>query len=240
MFRVEREHKKSAMPGQEVLSPGEQLDELEKAVLAFLKPYGFRKFGRTLHRFVSGDISQVISFQLGQSYREETHLLTIHVGIRVPECASRCFFPPENSKQYYPDYTCNIRSALGNVAGGEGRIYNLQQPLSLLLPDILAQIEDFVIPCFQTLSTREAIIDRRREFPDFDQLGHLILLEESMIYGRWGDIEEANRRFTSYYSQVAQGRTVQKNPQAIENHLRYLEKLGEELGLDVPQEQHDL
>ena len=44
------------------------LDAIEKAVHTVVKPYGFRKHGRTLHRFVSGDISQVINFQLGQAY----------------------------------------------------------------------------------------------------------------------------------------------------------------------------
>ena len=41
------------------------IDEIEAAVLDFVKPYGFKKHGRTLHRFVSGDISQVIHFQSG-------------------------------------------------------------------------------------------------------------------------------------------------------------------------------
>lgn len=40
-------------------------DEIEAAVYAQLKPLGFRKYGRTLHRFVSGDLSQVIHFQCG-------------------------------------------------------------------------------------------------------------------------------------------------------------------------------
>lgn len=39
------------------------VDDIEAAVYAHIRPYGFRKYGRTLHRFVSGDISQVIHFQ---------------------------------------------------------------------------------------------------------------------------------------------------------------------------------
>ena len=41
------------------------VDEIEAAVLEHVKPYGFKKHGRTLHRFVSQDISQVIHFQSG-------------------------------------------------------------------------------------------------------------------------------------------------------------------------------
>ena len=40
----------------------QQIDYIESEVYKRIKPLGFRKHGRTLHRFVSGDISQVISF----------------------------------------------------------------------------------------------------------------------------------------------------------------------------------
>ena len=33
------------------------VDEIEAAVYEHVKPYGFKKYGRTLHRFVSEDIS---------------------------------------------------------------------------------------------------------------------------------------------------------------------------------------
>ncbi len=36
----------------------QMIDEIESAVYAHIKPYGFKKHGRTLHRFVSEDISQ--------------------------------------------------------------------------------------------------------------------------------------------------------------------------------------
>jgi len=35
------------------------VDEIEAAVYVHVRPYGFKKYGRTLHRFVSEDISQV-------------------------------------------------------------------------------------------------------------------------------------------------------------------------------------
>ena len=37
------------------LSSVEAVDEIERLVYAYLKPLGFRKLGRTLHRFVDGD-----------------------------------------------------------------------------------------------------------------------------------------------------------------------------------------
>lgn len=89
---------------QPALDSAKVLDGIEAAVYGLVTPYGFRKHGRTLHRFVSGDISQVIHFQLGQAYRGETHLLVVNVGIRVPECVNRQFFPEANPKKYYHEY----------------------------------------------------------------------------------------------------------------------------------------
>lgn len=63
-----------------------RIDRIEDSLYRDLKQLGFRKYGRTLHRFFLDDISQVIRFQCGQAYREETHLLCVGVGIRVPEC----------------------------------------------------------------------------------------------------------------------------------------------------------
>lgn len=43
------------------------VDKIEAAVYVHVRPYGFKKYGRTLHRFVSEDISQVIHFQSGMA-----------------------------------------------------------------------------------------------------------------------------------------------------------------------------
>lgn len=118
------------MPGINQIDPkpytSKTLDAIEKAVHTAVKPYGFRKYGRTLHRFVSEDISQVIHFQLGQAYRGETHLLFVDIGIRVPECMLRSFHPEEVKKKYYHEYECNIRSRLGRIEGKAEACYDLR------------------------------------------------------------------------------------------------------------------
>ena len=114
-FRIIKKPKD--VPRVNTLGTPESIDIIENAVYAELKPLGFRKHGRTLHRFVDGDISQVINFQCGQSYREETHLMWVNIGIRVPECFLRSFSPDENPKKYYRESECNIRSRLGKVKG---------------------------------------------------------------------------------------------------------------------------
>lgn len=210
------------------------LDSVEAAVYALVKPYGFRKYGRTLHRFVSGNISQIIHFQLGQAYRGETHLLVVNVGIRIPECVSRQFSPEANPKKYYHKYDCNIRSRLGEIEGNDVSCYDLRQPLAPITDDILRRIRGLVLPTFEILNSREAILARRRDYPLFDFVNrHLILLEEAMIYGRQGDLEKARETFYSYCHLLKKGKLAQKNPQTIQNQLLYLDGLATELGINI-------
>lgn len=176
------------------------IDEIEAAVYAMVKPMGFRKHGRTLHRFVSGDISQVIHFQCGQAYRDETHLLYVNIGIRVPECSLHSFLPEEPLKKYYHEYDCTIRSRLGTVRGKRESEYDLHKYTDKIIADILFQIQTYVLPVFDILSSRDAILEKRRDFPLFDTThSHLILLEEAMVYGHLGNLEKATEQFNSYY-----------------------------------------
>lgn len=221
--------------GHPDLDTAKVLDGIEAAVYSLVKPYGFRKHGRTLHRFVSGDISQIIHFQLGQAYRGETHLLVVNVGIRVPECVNRQFSPEADPKKYYHEYDCNIRSRLGEIEGKAVSCYDLRQPVAPITDDILRQIETLVIPTFEIINSREVILTRRRDYPLFDSVNrHLILLEEAMIYGRQGDLEKARETFCLYYHLCKTCSLAQKNPQAIQNHLLYLDGLAAELGMDIP------
>lgn len=60
--------------------------------------------------------------------------------------------------------------------------------------------EKYVIPVFDVLNSREAILLYRANYPSFDQFAnHIILLEEAMIYGRSGDIEKASELFNKHY-----------------------------------------
>lgn len=216
------------------------LDRIEKEVLTCVKPYGFRKYGRTLHRFVDGDISQVVGFQLGQAYRGETHLLWVNVGIRVPECMNRSFSPEETPKKYYHEYDCNIRSRLGLIEGKEEDCFDLRADAEPILEEILRQVQNVVIPAFEVLSSREAILKERRNYPDFDILNRdLVLLEEAMIYGRSGDTQRASETFNRYYQLFGSGQLTQKDQRAIRNHLNYLNGLAGKLGIKIKGERQN-
>ena len=210
------------------------LDSIEKVVYAAVKPFGFEKHGRTLHRFVSGDISQVITFRLGQVYRGETHLLTVETGIRVPECMTRSFTSEETKKKYYHEYECNIRSMFGRIEGKDVACYDLRGSTEKITADILRQIRDHVLPTFDVLDSRDSILVHRRDYPRFDSLNsHMILLEEAMIYGYMGEIQKATDTFRHYYQLCKSGQTVQKDPATIQRHLQYLDELAVKLGITI-------
>jgi len=210
------------------------LDNIEKSVYALVKPHGFSKHGRTLHRFVSGDISQVIHFQLGQSHLGYTHLLSVNIGIRIPECMLRSFNPEPEQKKYYPEYACNMRTRLGTVEGKEVAVYDFFSDREWIEQDIVRQIREYVLPAFEELNSREAILEKRRAYPNMDTLNnHLILLEEAMIYGRWGQLEKAQERLNQYYVLFTTGQLAQKDRRAIAGHSEYIRNLANQLHMDL-------
>lgn len=185
------------------LNSTESVDVIEKIVYEYLKPLGFRKHGRTLHRFVDGDISQVVNFQNGCPSKGVYNILWINLGIRVPECDERKFEINEPLKKYYHDYECNIRARLGSLVDGKDTFYDLNKSPDRIGKDIVERLEKYVTPIFDILNSRDAILKHRREYLCFDQLNNrLILLEEAMIWGRRGNKDEATRLFNAYYQGV--------------------------------------
>ena len=181
----------------------ESVDIIEKIVYEYLKPLGFRKYGRTLHRFVDGDISQVVNFQNGCPQKGVYNVLWINLGIRIPECVERLFNITEPVKKYYHEYECNMRTCLGTLVDGKDTFYNLRKDPNKIGKDIVKRLEKYVIPVFNTLDSRDAILKHRREYVNFDELNnHLILLEEAMIFGRRGDLAKATHLFNNYYQHI--------------------------------------
>ncbi|MBO5395976.1 MAG: DUF4304 domain-containing protein [Clostridia bacterium] len=175
------------------------VDEIEAAVYECVKQYGFRKFGRTLHRFVSGDISQVIHFQSGMPSHGMSGLLCVNLGIRIPECSERTFQPQAEKKKYYHEYECTIRSRLGIVSGKQETWYDLHKKTDKTIKSIIEEIDQYVLPAYEILNSRDAILAHRKDYPLLDNMDHLISLEECMIYGYLGNIEKAKQLFEEYY-----------------------------------------
>ena len=165
------------------------LDAVQAAMYEVLKPLGFRRHGRVFHRFVEGDISQVIELQRGQAYREETHLFWVSVGIRVPECHLRSLAPEENAKKFYHEWQCHLRWTVGEKSKKQTGSYDLRKPLEPIIGDILARLKASVLPMFDVLSSRDAILAHRMDYPQLWPQRHL--LDSALIVGRRGDLARA-------------------------------------------------
>lgn len=186
------------------LNSTESVDLIEKMVYDTLKTAGFRKFGRTLHRFVDGNISQVIHFQNGCPGKGVFDVLWVNLGIRVPESAERSFVIKQQ-KKYYQEYECNIRTRLGMLVDGEDTCYDLRDDPQIIGKDIMERIEKYVLPILDTLNSRQSILEHRREFSEFDKIGRsMILLDEAMIYGHCGETELAGQKFRQHYQKYCE------------------------------------
>lgn len=146
------------------------IDEIEAAVYTQLRPLGFRKYGRTLHRFVSGDLSQIIHFQCGLPSVGPAQQMWVNLGIRIPECDERTF-SPSPLKRYYHEYNCTLRSRLGSIDSRQELCFDLREQPSQLLKQILPDVLTKVLPVYDVLSSREAILAHRRDYPHFDVMG---------------------------------------------------------------------
>lgn len=182
------------------LNSTKAVDEIEKTVYEYLKPFGFQKHGRTLHRFVDGDISQIVHFQNGSASKKNYDVLWVNLGIRVPESAEHKFLISSPQKKYYREYECNIRNRLGVLVNGRDTVYHLKKDPHKIGKDIVKKLSQYVIPVFETLNSRDAILNHRQEYVHFDEMHNdLILLDDAMIYGRKGNIKQAEKLFNLYY-----------------------------------------
>lgn len=196
------------------------VDEIESAVYAHVKPYGFKKHGRTLHRFVSEDISQVIHFQSGMHSHGMDGLLCVNLGIRIPECSERVFHPQGETKKCYHEYECTIRSRLGIVSGKSETWYDLRRQTAKNMNSIIHEIENYVLPAYDVLNSRAVILAHRKDYPLLDNLDSLLLLDECMIYGHLGNVEKAKELFDAYYESAV----FEYHDKTVNGQKHYLKK----------------
>lgn len=207
------------------------LDTVQAEMFSLLKPYGFRKHGRLFHRFVDGDISQVVEIQRGQAYREETHLFWINIGIRVPECVLKSFRPEANAKKYYHEYQCNMRWTLGEQSKKKTGEYNLRKPLEPMIADIKAKLETVVVHVFEVLNSRDAIMAKQHRYSQF--LSSHPLFDCAMICGCRGEIQRAIELLLDYGCEVESDDFPQRYPSAEKDQQACLLALANRFSIEV-------
>ena len=96
-----------------------------------------------------------------------------------------------------------MRTRLGSLVDGKDTFYDLKKNPNKTGKDIVERLKKYVIPVFEILNSRDAILKHRIEYAHFDQFNnHLRLLEEAMIVGRRGDLTEATRLFNAHYQKA--------------------------------------
>ncbi len=159
------------------------VDEIERTVYQWARQYGFHKFGRTLNRIVEQDIVQVIHFQNGCPEKGVHGVLWVNLGIRIPECADF----PNDAKKYYQEHECNIRCRLDEYIDKKDSPYDLRKDPQKIAGDIIQKLQDMILPIFDILSSREAIITELKNYPEFNSFrNHLIDRDINLILKKLG------------------------------------------------------
>lgn len=159
------------------------VNEIECAVYQWAKQYGFRKFGRTLNRIVDQDIVQVIHFQNGCPEKRVHGVSWVNLRIRIPECSDF----PNDVKKYYQEHECNIRCSLDEYIDKKDSLYDLRKDPQKIAGDIIQKLQDVILPIFDILSSREAIIKERKDYPEFNSFRcHLVDRDINLILRKLG------------------------------------------------------
>lgn len=100
------------------------------------------------------------------------------------------------------------------------------------MKDILHRLETSVLPMFEVLSSRDAILEKRSSYPQL-QPSHLYMLENVLIHGRRGELEKAAECFNAHYRGENDPAFAQRQPEAHRQHQAYLRELAEKLGIII-------
>ena len=193
-----------------------QLDIVEKAVFAKLKPLGFKKNGRTFNRRLEGGIIQVINFQ---SERYSSEKFIVNLGVCV-ESLFKFQFQTE-SKKYYKEYECQIRDRLGILLTGEDYWWTITNDNRKITEEIIVGLETKGFEWFSGVETKEKIISNYGHFP-YDSSPRT-KLDIALIV--WFDNKlEGAKLFREYYNEIKPAKS---------SHKYYVKDLAKELNIEL-------
>lgn len=152
------------------------LDQVQKALAAFLKPLGFRKKGRTFNRPVGDGLIQVVNLQMGQfpigdyvipGIRESHYgRFTINLGVALP--AARALESGRELAAFIQEYECEIRERLTHLAFGEDSWFDLDHQVDKTSTDVVRYMDLLGVPFLEEFESYEAVLavlDERGSLP---------------------------------------------------------------------------
>lgn len=205
-----------------------QLDEIEKTVFATLKPYGFKKRGRTFNRETEKGIFQVINLQagqypIGQNYevpelRESLYgKFTVNLGVCVSSLNK--FQYPNDNKTFYQEYDCEIRTRLGPLLKGQDHWWIINNDIGKTSKEIIDGILSVGYEWFAGVDNKEKIIENFGT-PPYASTPRAKLDVALLV---WLDDKGRGAELVRQY--------INSIPKSKNEHKKYVEELAKELGI---------
>lgn len=206
------------------------LDIVEKDIYAKLKPFGFKKNGRTFNRRLDDGIIQVINLQsgqypIGQGYkipglRENLYgKFVVNLGVCIESLYK--FQSPTENKKYYKEYECQIRARLGALLTGQDYWWTITDDNNKITQEIIEGIETIAFKWFSGLETKDKIISNNGKLP-YDATPRVKLDIALIVW--FDDKAKGSELFKDYYHSI---------PPAKSSHKAYVRDLAKELEIEL-------
>lgn len=187
--------------------------ELYKRVFQNL---GYIQKGKLLNRVTEDNIVHIVNFSVGRKFVHEKNQLTINFAIFVPEWKDMNFNAELEKGKMYSDEYCWLKTTIGQLKGFQGVhkgygyfFYDLQtDDEQFIISDAEKVIHEKLLPMFENLLTRDAIIKHADKYAEnnmlwIDMIGKKIgKFSVGIIYGARGNIAEANLLMNEYYKEA--------------------------------------
>jgi hypothetical protein len=205
----------------------EQLDAIQAQVTAFLKPFGFRKKGRTHNRTTEAGLVQVVNFQMGEYPIGEHYVIpgiresyygkfAVNLGVLLP-CVREVEWQ-KPAPDFVQEHYCTIRSRLGSLAYGTDHWFDLTRNTSTLAATLVQLFDKFGLPFldqFPDYASALAYFDEHGNLPF--QNSKRASLEAAIVAHHLGDSQRAQHLFERAHSTDHKG--FRKHVSTLANRL---------------------
>ncbi|GAA4425347.1 hypothetical protein GCM10023188_06190 [Pontibacter saemangeumensis] len=181
-----------------------------------LKPLGFKKKGNNFYLQLE-NLGQIINIQKSSYYSKDHINFTINTGIFLPEYWKGLFYNQDKEVPSFPtEPECLIRKRIGELRNQNDTWYDIDDNTeeSQLISEMRANLENFILPYFNQLNTKEALLD----FLNSEKL-IVAPLAKLIVYGESKQLDRAKAEYTGTLSEI-------KNPHFLETVREYGQKYG--------------
>ncbi|CAH0336024.1 hypothetical protein FVB9288_01696 [Flavobacterium sp. CECT 9288] len=210
---IDEKSENIVLPNKEELKTN--LDRIQNEIFQFLKPFGFKKKGKTFNRQTEEGIYQVINIQSGQVYSNLYGSFTINLGIMVKEV----YELESNNKQkvIYQDYDCQIRERLPHLTIKQDHWWTILDDNNKSAKEVIDGLSSHGLDWLDKFENRDKICRNLGNFECDSPRGKL----DVALIEIHRDKSKAEKLFQEYYNDIE-----------IKNgHKEYVKGLADRLGI---------